>query len=61
MKAPPPTYLRGLSREPGVFADVAVQLVKMDVDKMQQMLEIGDVVTRLEMVLAWMKAAPPPA
>jgi ATP-dependent Lon protease len=60
-KAPPPTYFRGLSREPGVFADVAVQLVKMDIDKMQQMLEISDVVTRLETVLAWMKAGPPPA
>jgi ATP-dependent Lon protease len=60
-KAPPPTYFRGLSREPGVFADVAVQLVKMDIDKMQQMLEISDVVTRLETVLAWMKAEPAPA
>jgi ATP-dependent Lon protease len=57
-KAPPPTYFRGLSREPGVFADVAVQLVKMDIDKMQQMLETSDVVTRLETVLAWMKAGP---
>ncbi len=60
-KAPPPTYFRGLSREPGVFADVAVQLVKTDIDKMQQMLEISDVVTRLETVLAWMKAGPPQA
>jgi hypothetical protein len=28
---------------------------------MQQMLEISDVVTRLETVLAWMKAEPAPA
>jgi uncharacterized protein len=58
-KAPTPTYLRGLSREPGVFADVAVQLLKVGIDKMQAMLEISDVVTRLESVLAWMKAGPP--
>jgi ATP-dependent Lon protease len=60
-KTPTPAYLRMYSREPGVFADVAVQLLKMGIDKTQQMLEISDVVTRLEAILAWMKAGPPSA
>ena len=55
-KAPAPTYLHGHSQEPGVFADVAAQFLKLGIEKTQQVLEIGDVVTRLETVLAWMKA-----
>ena len=57
-KAPAPAYLRGYSQEPGVFADVAVQLLKVDIEKKQQALETSDVVTRLEMILAWMKTEP---
>jgi ATP-dependent Lon protease len=60
-KAPTPAYLRMYSREPGVFADVAVQLLKVGIDKMQEMLETSDVVRRLETILAWMKAGPPSA
>ena len=60
-KAPAPAYLRGYLREPGVFADVAVQLLKVGIDKMQEMLEISDAVTRLETTLAWMKADRIPA
>jgi ATP-dependent Lon protease len=60
-KAPAPAYLRGYSREPGVFADVAVQLLRVGIDKMQEILETSDVVTRLETILAWMKAGPPSA
>jgi hypothetical protein len=41
-----------------VFADVAVQLLKVDMEKKQQALETSDVVTRLEMILAWMKTEP---
>jgi uncharacterized protein len=55
-KAPTPAYLGLYRLEPGVFADVAVQLLKMGIDKTQEMLEISDVVTRLETILAWMKA-----
>jgi uncharacterized protein len=51
-----PAYLRGYSQEPGVFADVAVQLLKVSLEKAQQALEIGDVVKRLEMILELMKA-----
>jgi ATP-dependent Lon protease len=57
-KTPAPAYLRGYSQEPGVFADVAVQLLKVDIEKKQQALETSDVVTRLEMILAWMKTEP---
>jgi ATP-dependent Lon protease len=57
-KTPVPTYLRGYSHEPGVFADVTVQLLKLGIEKMQQALEISDVVTRLETILGWMKAGP---
>jgi uncharacterized protein len=57
-KAPALPYLQGHSQEPGVFADVAVQLLKLGIEGTQQVLEIGDVVTRLETVLAWMKAEP---
>jgi ATP-dependent Lon protease len=57
-RTPAPAYLRGFLLEPGVFSDVAVQLLRVSIDKMQEMLETGDVVTRLETVLAWMKAGP---
>jgi uncharacterized protein len=57
-KTPAPAYLRGYSQEPGVFADVAVQLLKVDIEKKQQALETNDVVTRLETILAWMKTEP---
>jgi ATP-dependent Lon protease len=60
-KTPTPAYLRMYSGEPGVFADVAVQLLKVGMDKMQQLLEISDAVTRLDTILAWMKAGPPSA
>jgi ATP-dependent Lon protease len=39
-----------------VLADMIAQLLKVDIDKKQQVLETSDVVTRLETVLAWMKA-----
>jgi ATP-dependent Lon protease len=51
-----PPYLHGYSQEPGVLADMIAQLLKVDIDKKQQVLETNDVVTRLETVLAWMKA-----
>jgi ATP-dependent Lon protease len=57
-KASAPPYLHGHSQEPGVFADVAVWLLRLGIEKTQQALEIGDVVTRLETILAWMKAEP---
>jgi ATP-dependent Lon protease len=57
-KTPAPAYLRGYSQEPGVFADVAVQLLKVDIEKKQQALETNDVVTRLDTILAWMKTEP---
>ena len=60
-KVPAPTYLRGHSQEPGVFADVAVQLLKVGIEKAQQALEISDVVTRLETILTWMQTGPQPA
>jgi uncharacterized protein len=60
-KTTAPPYLRNNSQEPGVFADVAVQLLRVSIEKAQQALEISDVVTRLEIVLAWMKAGPPTA
>jgi ATP-dependent Lon protease len=60
-KTPAPAYLRGYSQEPGVFADVTVQLLKLGIERMQQALEISDVVTRLETILGWMKAGPPAA
>ena len=60
-KTAAPPYLQGYSQEPGVFADVAVQLLKVGIEKMQQALETPDVVARLETILAWMKAGPPTA
>jgi ATP-dependent Lon protease len=58
-KASAPPYLHGHSQEPGVFADVAIQLLKLGIEKIQELLELADVVTRLETILAWMKAGPP--
>jgi uncharacterized protein len=55
----PPQSLYRYSREPGVLADVVVQLMEVGVERMQQMLETNDVVARLETILAWMKAGPP--
>jgi ATP-dependent Lon protease len=51
-----PPYLHGYAQEPGVFADMIVQHLKRDMHKKQEVLEISDVVTRLETILAWMKA-----
>jgi uncharacterized protein len=60
-RTPVPAYLRGYTQEPGVFADVAVQLLKVGIERLQKALETSDVVTRLETILAWMKAGPPAA
>jgi uncharacterized protein len=57
-KAVAPPFLHGHSQEPGVFADVAVQLLRLGIEKTQRALEISDVVERLETILAWMKAGP---
>jgi ATP-dependent Lon protease len=57
-KAVVPPFLYGHSQEPGVFADVAVQLLRLGIEKTQQVLEISDVVERLETILAWMKSGP---
>jgi ATP-dependent Lon protease len=57
--APPPQSLHRYAREPGVLADVVVQLMEVGIDKMQQILEIGDVVARLETILGWMRKIPP--
>lgn len=58
-RTPPPYGLRRYSREPGVFADVVVHLMEAGIEKTQQILETNDVVARLELILAWMKAGPP--
>jgi uncharacterized protein len=57
--SPTPQSLYRYSREPGVLADVVVQLLEVGLERLQQILEINDVVARLETVLAWMKAGPP--
>jgi len=54
-----PQYLYGYAQEPGVLADMIAQQLKVDIDKKQQALETSDVVTRLDTILAWMKAASP--
>lgn len=51
----PPQSLYRYSDEPGVLADVVVQLLEVGIEKMQQVLEIRDVVVRLETILAWMR------
>jgi ATP-dependent Lon protease len=57
--APPPQSLHRYAREPGVLADVVVQLMEVGIDRMQQILETGDVVARLETILGWMREVPP--
>ena len=60
-KTAAPPYLHGHAQEPGVFADVAAQTLKFGIERTQQVLETGDVVTRLETILGWMKEGPPSA
>ncbi|MBO4228292.1 LON peptidase substrate-binding domain-containing protein [Bradyrhizobium neotropicale] len=55
----PPQSLYRYAGEPGVLADVVVQLLEIGVEKMQQALEIRDVVARLETILGWMRAGAP--
>jgi uncharacterized protein len=54
-----PQSLYRYAGEPGVLADVVVQLLEVGVEKMQQALEIRDVVARLETILDWMRAGTP--
>jgi ATP-dependent Lon protease len=51
-----PPYLHGYSQEPGVLADMTMSLLKLDIEKKQQVQETSDVVRRLELVLELMKA-----
>jgi uncharacterized protein len=60
-RTPPPFALHRYSREPGVFADVVIQLMEVGVGKTQQILETNDVIARLEIILGWMNDGPPPA
>ena len=55
----PPQSLYRYASEPGVLADVVVQLMEVGIDKMQQVLETGDVVARLETILGWMREGSP--
>jgi ATP-dependent Lon protease len=55
----PPQSLRRYAREPGVLADVVVQIMEVGIDKMQRILETGDVVARLDTILGWMREVPP--
>ena len=55
----PPQSLYRYAREPGVLADVVVQLMEVGIEKMQQALETSDVVARHETILGWMREAPP--
>jgi ATP-dependent Lon protease len=57
--SPPPQSLYRYAREPGVLADVVVQLLEVGIEKMQQILETGDVVARLETIVGWMRAGSP--
>ncbi|RZN32952.1 LON peptidase substrate-binding domain-containing protein [Bradyrhizobium sp. Leo121] len=54
----PPSLYR-YAREPGVLADVLAQVLEVGIEKMQQILEIPDVVARLETILGWMRAGAP--
>jgi ATP-dependent Lon protease len=56
--AAPPQSLYRYSREPGVLADVLVQILEFGIERTQQILETSDVVVRLETILAWMRALP---
>jgi ATP-dependent Lon protease len=58
-RTPQPYVLQRYSGEPGVFADVGIQLMEMGVEKTQQILETNDVIARLETILGWMKDGPP--
>jgi ATP-dependent Lon protease len=55
----PPQSLYRYAREPGVLADVVVQLMEVGIEKMQQVLETRDVVARLEAILGWMREVSP--
>ena len=57
--SPPPQSLYRYAREPGVLADVVVQLLEVGIEKMQQILETRDVVARLETILGWMREGSP--
>jgi hypothetical protein len=57
-RTPPPYALYRYSREPGVFANVVVQLMEAGIEKTQRILETNDVTARLELILAWMKQGP---
>ncbi|MBV8924990.1 MAG: LON peptidase substrate-binding domain-containing protein [Bradyrhizobium sp.] len=54
-----PPHLHGYSQEPGVLADMVASQLRVGIEKKQQALETSDVVTRLETVLALMKAGLP--
>ena len=58
-RTPPPYALHRYSIEPGVFANVVVNLMEVGIGKTQQILETNDVIARLELILAWMKDGPP--
>lgn len=55
----PPQSLYRYAREPGVLANVVVQLMETGIERMQQILETGDVVARLETILGWMRESSP--
>jgi ATP-dependent Lon protease len=55
----PPQSLYRYASEPGVLADVVVQLMEVGIDRMQQVLETGDVVARLQTILGWMREGSP--
>ena len=55
----PPQSLYRYAGEPGALADVVVQLMEVGIDKMQQVLETGDVVARLQTILGWMREGSP--
>ena len=51
----PPQSLYRCAGEPGVLADLAAQLLELDIERTQHVLETSDVVARLRTLLAWMK------
>jgi ATP-dependent Lon protease len=58
-KTAAPQSLYRYAREPGVLADVVIQLMEVGVEKTQRILETSDVVTRLETILDWMRTNTP--
>jgi ATP-dependent Lon protease len=54
-KVPQPQALSRYSGEPAVLAAFVAQLITDDIEKLQQLLEINDVVVALQTVLSWMK------